>query len=418
MKRVLHVGKFYPPVAGGMERVVEAICSASAGLVENGVLVANTGRETVQEERCGVHVTRVSSSTSLGSVHIAPSFASHMRRADADLMILHEPNPWALLSYAIARPRMPLVIWYHSDVVRSRLQYGLFYAPLARFVYGRADAIVVSSPALAEHASRLSPYRDRVRVVPFGIDPCGWTLTAGGAEEAARIRKDVGAPFVLFAGRHVPYKGVDVLLRALARTSICAVIAGDGPMRQAWERLAASTGLGECVAFYGEVSQERLRALMHACTALVLPSVTRAEAFGYVQLEAMACGKPVISTDVPSGVSWVNQHERTGLVVPAGNVERLRGAIVRLMMDDGLRARLGEAGRARVHREFTHVRFRERLAALYAELSLLEPSFDAARLSDAGHLADVGHVADVGHLFRGASPIDEQTSRTEKQQAC
>jgi hypothetical protein len=157
---------------------------------------------------------------------------------------------------------------------------------------------------------------------------------------------------------------------------------------------------------------------MHACTALVLPSVTRAEAFGYVQLEAMACGKPVISTDVPSGVSWVNQHERTGLVVPAGNVERLRGAIVRLMMDDGLRARLGEAGRARVHREFTHVRFRERLAALYAELSLLEPSFDAARLSDAGHLADVGHVADVGHLFRGASPIDEQTSRTEKQQAC
>jgi len=126
----------------------------------------------------------------------------------------------------------------------------------------------------------------------------------------------------------------------------------------------------------------------------------------------------VISTDVPSGVSWVNQHERTGLVVPAGNVERLRSAIVRLMMDDGLRARFGEAGRVRVDREFTHVRFRERLASLYAELSLLEPSFDAARVSAAGHLSGVGHLADVERLVRGASPLDEQTSRTKHQQAC
>ena len=165
-------------------------------------------------------------------------------------------------------------------------------------------------------------------------------------------------------------------------------------MRQAWEATAANIGLNGCVRFCGEVSHERLRALMHACTAFVLPSITRAEAFGYVQLEAMACGKPVISTDVPSGVSWVNQHDRTGLVVPAGNPQRLRNAIVRLMMDDGLRARLGEAGRMRVEREFTHVKLRERLAALYEELSLL---------------SDAGHLSAVGHLF---------PSRTNGQQAC
>jgi glycosyltransferase involved in cell wall biosynthesis len=417
LKRVLHVGKFYPPVAGGMERVVETLCSASTGLVESRVLVANTDRQTVREERCGVQVTRVSSATAVGSVHIAPAFATHLRRAEADLMVLHEPNPWALLSYALARPRMPLAIWYHSDVVRSRLQYALFYAPLARLVYRRAAVIVVSSPALAEHADHLAPYRDRIRIVPFGIDPSRWARTDSVAEAAARIRDDVGAPFVLFAGRHVPYKGVDVLLRALAGTSISAIIAGDGPMRQAWERLAAATGLGSCVRFCGEISHERLQALMHACAALVLPSVTRAEAFGYVQLEAMACGKPVISTDVPSGVSWVNQHERTGLVVPAGDAQRLRNAIVRLMMDEGLRARLGEAGRARVDREFTHVRLRERLAALYTELSLLEPSSDVPHPSDVEHLftgaparsLDTGHLSDVG-LFRGASRGDSGES--------
>jgi len=105
----------------------------------------------------------------------------------------------------------------------------------------------------------------------------------------------------------------------------------------------------------------------------VLPSVTRAEAFGYVQLEAMAAGKPLISTDVPSGVSWVNQHERTGLVVPAGDADALRAAMARLLEDAGLRARLGAAGRARVEDEFTIGRLRDRLRLLYEEAAVLPP---------------------------------------------
>src|SRR6185437_11222105 len=95
------------------------------------------------------------------------------------------------------------------------------------------------------------------------------------------------------------------------------------------------------------------------------------EAFGYVQLEAMACAKPILSTDVPSGVSWVNQHERTGLVVPAGDAGALRAALQRLMPDDALRHRFGLAGRARVEQEFTLARLRERLRDLYGELGLL-----------------------------------------------
>jgi len=110
-----------------------------------------------------------------------------------------------------------------------------------------------------------------------------------------------------------------------------------------------------------------LRALFASCAALVLPSTTRAEAFGYVQLEAMASGKPVIATDVPSGVSWVNQHERTGLIVRAGDVASLRAALLRLMNDPALRVRLGRAGRARVEASFTMPHLRERLRAFYAE---------------------------------------------------
>jgi glycosyltransferase involved in cell wall biosynthesis len=219
----------------------------------------------------------------------------------------------------------------------------------------------VSSPALGEHASALEPYRDRLRVIPFGIDPAAWRTGLNG-----------GPPFVLFAGRHVPYKGVDVLLRALQGTGIATVIAGDGPMRGAWEALARELGVDAHVRFTGEVPDAELRRLMETCAVAVLPSVTRAEAFGYVQLEAMACAKPIVSTDVPSGVSWVNQHERTGLVVPAGDAGALRAAIQRLMADDALRHRFGLAGRARVEQEFTLARLRERLRDLYGELGLLD----------------------------------------------
>jgi rhamnosyl/mannosyltransferase len=356
-KRVLHVAKFYPPASGGMERVVQTICRASEGLVDSRVLALNEGRETIEDVVDGVPVTRVGVVLRAGSVPIAPGLERHLRRPEADLVILHEPNPWALLSYAIARPDVPLAIWYHSDVVRPRLQYSLFYAPLARTAYSRARRFIVSSPPLGDQAGALEPYRDRIRVIPFGIDATRWTPGPAASNRTP--------PFVLFVGRHVAYKGVDVLIRALHGTAIRAVVAGDGPQRAIWESLAR--GLGVDVRFTGDVSDAELRELFASCAAFVLPSISRAEAFGYVQLEAMASGKPVISTDVPSGVSWVNQHERTGLIVPAGDADALRAALGRLMDDETLRARLGRQARQRIEDEFTLAHLRERLRAFYAE---------------------------------------------------
>ena len=181
MMRVLHVGKFYPPHHGGMERVVETLCRATRGIVDNRVLVARASGPTVEEQVDGIHVTRVATIGAVGAVHMAPAFASRLRHAEADLIVLHEPNPWALLSYAIARPAAPLAIWYHSDVVRPALQYALFYAPLARTAYRRARRFVVSSPPLGAHAAPLAPYQSRVRVIPFGIDPAPWRGTDGTA---------------------------------------------------------------------------------------------------------------------------------------------------------------------------------------------------------------------------------------------
>ncbi len=367
---VLHVGKFYPPVSGGMEQVLESLCQTRVEGIESRALVFNSGRQTVHERVNGVKVTRVGTIGAAGSVPIAPAFVSALARARADAMILHEPNPWALLSFAIARPKVPLAVWFHSEVVRPRLQYALFYHPLARIVYEQARRIVVSSPLLAEHAAALAPYRDRIAVIPFGIDESRWEGTPSVRARAEAIRTDAGArPLILFAGRMVPYKGVDVLLRALAGTDAAAVLAGAGPSRAGWIALARELGIAERVRFAGEVPHDELAALYHACDLFVLPSVTRAEAFGYVQLEAMACAKPVVSTRVASGVPWVNRDGETGLTVPPGDPGALRDAIEILAGDAALRNRLGNAGRARVRSEFTMEKMRAAAAALYREVA-------------------------------------------------
>ena len=126
------------------------------------------------------------------------------------------------------------------------------------------------------------------------------------------------------------------------------MIVGDGPLRGALETTVRGLGLGDRVQFTGEVRDDERLAWLHACDALVLPSTTRQEAFGMVQLEAMLCGRPVVSTDLPTGVPWVNVHGETGLVVRAGDAASLRGALDRLVADPDLRQALG-AGRAREH---------------------------------------------------------------------
>jgi rhamnosyl/mannosyltransferase len=366
--QVVHIGKFYPPVTGGMERVLASLCEHAAPQVENRVIVCNTSRTTIREDVRGVQVTRLGILGAAGSVPVAPSLAREMGRARGDLMMIHEPNPWALLSLTVAGMRLPLAVWFHSEVVRPPLQYRLFYHPLVRRAYARAARIVVSSPLLAEEAAALAPYRERVRVVPFGIDLSQWDVTPAVRARALTIRAEAGArPLILFAGRMVPYKGVGVLLRALVGLDASAVLVGDGPSRPGWTALAAELQVTDRVRFAGEVSHDELVALYHACDIFVLPSVTRAEAFGYVQLEAMACRKPVVSTRLPSGVPWVNRHGETGLTVPPGDVDALRRTLAELVRDGALRARLGRGGRQRVEAEFTMDRMRRAAAAVYRE---------------------------------------------------
>lgn len=370
---VLHVGKYYPPAPGGMERVVQLLCEGEQPTTDSRVLVANTGARTVRERWRGVEVTRVSALASIGSVGVCPAFPLEMWRARRDVTVLHEPNPLALVADWASAQSGPLVVWFHSEVLRPQWKYRLMYRPFLRRVLRRASRIVVSSPNLAAHAAELQDFREKCVVIPFGIDTDRLARTPAIDAKVREISDRFPSPRFLFVGRLVPYKGVDVLIDAMRDVDGTALIVGDGPMRAPLEDRR-----GPRVHFLGHLSDEDVVAHLHACDVFVLPSVTRAETFGVVQLEAMACGKPVISTNLPTGVPWVNRHHETGHVVEPGDASGLAAALSELAKDGDLRRRLGAQARIRVQEQFTLERMTAASSALYREVlfesgALVEP---------------------------------------------
>lgn len=363
--RVLHVGKYYPPVPGGMERVLKLLCDRERHRVDCRVLVAHTGRRTRRDTLDGVPVTRAGTLLKVGSVALGPALSIELARSKADVTVIHEPNPVALVADAVTRRRGPLVVYFHSEVVRAQWKYATFYRPFLARVLHRASRILVASPAMRDTAVQLEGFRHKCEVVPYGIDLSALAPSPATIARAARWRHEAASPLLLFVGRLVPYKGVDVLIRALAGLDARLAVVGDGPERAALEQLARDRGLADRIRFLGAVPDDEVLALYHACDVFVLPSVTRAEAFGMVQLEAMACGKPVISTALRSGVPWVNQHGTSGLVVAPGDAAALAGAIRELLGDEGMRRALGAGARRRVEHEFTAERMAARTVEIY-----------------------------------------------------
>jgi rhamnosyl/mannosyltransferase len=364
---VLHAGKYYPPIRGGMETVLEHLCVDTAARWNVGVVVANDRLKTVVESQNGVAVVRSATVGRLASVSLAPTLPFHLWRRRSDCLILHEPNPLAGIALFLHTPARHLVIWHHSDLVRPWWA-DLVYGRIQRALYRRASCVIVSSPALALHSAAVQ-HAHQVEVIPFGIDFDKYAYADASSQVRAReIRARYCQPIILFVGRLVYYKGVEILLDAMTQCPGMLLIVGDGPLQGQLQAGVARRGLSGRVDFLGRVTDGDLTDYYRAADLFVLPSTHKTEAFGLTQVEAMACGVPVISTDLPTGVPWVNQHGVTGLVVPPGDSAALAAGISRLAADPVLREKMGAAGRDRVMGEFSRDRMVNRFAALVERL--------------------------------------------------
>jgi len=346
--RVLHIGKFYPPYKGGMETHIQDVCRALSPFADVSVLVSNTAGETIHEFDGVIPVRRVGSWATIASAPISPAMVSAIRSTPADIVHLHCPNPTAVLAFLASGHRAKVVLTYQSDIVRQRiLRYA--YEPLFNHLASRADAIVCLSPNYIESSATLKFFRDKCHVIPHGIDPHRFSNV--GHDQVTRVREQYGNRIVLAVGRLVYYKGFEYLIRALAGVDANLIIIGTGPLRSHLEQVARNCGSLERVHLLGEV--EDVIPYYHAARVFALPSVARSEAFGIVQLEAMACGTPVVNTSLDSGVPFVSLNGVSGLTVPPCDATALRDAIGSILDNPGLHTRFADGARQRVQQHFT-----------------------------------------------------------------
>lgn len=365
--RVVQIGKYSREYAGGVERAFFALSERLAREVEVEAVVC-AARGPGRVERGESLACRVLPRWfSLASAPIYPALIPFLKGLkDCDVVQISYQNPMAALAYLAARPRGKLVVWYHHDVVRHRA-LGALIEPLLSGVLRRADAIVATSEAYARGSAALRPFASKVRVIPLGIDP-GPLEDEREAAAAGAVRERYGSPLVLFVGRLVYYKGLPYLIEAMKGLDANLLIVGDGPMEADLRARARELGGASRVHFLKVPAAEPLGRYFHACDLLALPSTERTEAFGLVLLEAMACAKPVVATELGTGTSFVCRDGETGRVVPPRDAAALRAAMAGLLSDPAASSRMGEAGRRRLRAVFTARAMAESFLALYREL--------------------------------------------------
>jgi glycosyltransferase involved in cell wall biosynthesis len=367
--RVIQVGKFFYPYMGGIENHLYVIARELRDAVEMEVLVSNTAPRTVREWVDGVSVTRCASLGTFASTPLSPGMPLELSRRAYDVVHLHMPNPMAAASYLASYKRKPhrLIVTHHGDVVRQR-RLNALYGPVVDRLLARADVVLATSQNVLDVSPVLVPVKHKCRILPYGIDLDAFVRTPELEAEARELRaRHGGRPVLLAVGRLIYYKGFEYAIRALALVpGADLVIVGDGPLRGELEQLARSLGVAERVTFTGDVHNHKMPPYFHASDIYLLPSVAVSEAFGIVQIEAMASSIPVINTSLKSGVPSVSRDGESGFTVEPANTEALAQAIQRLLGDTELRRRFGAEGRARAEREFSKQTLKRRLLEIYA----------------------------------------------------
>ena len=370
MIKVLHFFKtYFPDSMGGIEQVIYQLAEGcAAGGVQSEVLYLSA-RGAARDERVGHHISHRAKL----DLHVASTGFSLSAMGDfkelakrADIIHYHFPWPFMDLVHFATRTGKPSVVSYHSDIIKQKTLLKL-YQPLMNRFLGSMDRIVVSSPDYAASSPVLQNFTDTLSVIPFGLDPA--TYPVPSAERLAHWRARFAGKFFLFVGALRYYKGLNFLLDAAKATGLPVVILGGGHLEAELKAYAEQLQVGN-VHFLGGLPDEDKAALLTLCHAFVFPSHLRSESFGISLLEAAMYGKPMISCDIGSGMSYINLAGQTGLEIPPRDAQALAGAMQTLWNDEAMASAMGAAATQRFEQVFTAQGMADSYVQLYRDVLL------------------------------------------------
>jgi len=368
--RVLHSYKVYrPEVDGGIPFVIATLTRPDADGGEDRILVARLKGRSKRYAVDGVPVEAVASFGTLFSTPLAPSFPFALRHAarSCDIVVHHAPFPLADLALATLPADVPLIVYWHADIVGFPVLKKLL-APVIVRTLRRADRIIVADRTTIAGSALLRPFADKCAVVPYGIDVDQFAVLSDLEQASAQALRAQSPRMILAIGRLVPYKGFGVLLESLKDLDAEAVIIGEGPLESELRTKAADLGIAGRVRFAGRLSSSEMKAHLHAARVLAFPSVTTAEAFGIVQLEAMAAGLPIVNTSLGTAVPYIARHDHEALTVTPDQPRPLADALRRILDEPALAERLGRSGQSRARAEYSQQTFVSRVRSLYSDI--------------------------------------------------
>lgn len=367
---ILQLGKFYP-IRGGVEKVMyDLVMGLSERKVRCDMLCASTENYPSGAIELNVYgsIFVVPTKYKLAATMLAPAMITKLRRIARyyDIIHVHHPDPMACLALFLSGYKGKVVLHWHSDILKQRALLKL-YAPLQNWLIKRADVIVGTTPVYVTESPFLQRVQHKIDYIPIGCLP-----VHAATEKIVTIKERYQGKHVIFSlGRLVDYKGYEYLIRAAQYldNSFQIIIGGKGPLQESLRALMVELVVEDKVTLLGFLPDEDVPAYYAVADVFCLSSIWKTEAFAIVQIEAMSCGKPIVSTHIPgSGVSWVNEDGVSGLVVERENPEALAQACIKICKDSVLKQRLSEGSRKRYEEYFTRDKMVEKSLELYKGL--------------------------------------------------
>ncbi len=372
--RVLHVYKtYFPDSMGGIEQVLLQLTTGlTARGVENRILVLSYNANPAILVRPEAEIHRYPITAQLASNPISwQAMRDYGAQLDwADVVHYQFPWPFADLMHLMHRVHKPSVATYQSDIVRQKRLMQLYRPMMDRFL-DSVDRVVATSPDYLGTSSVLSRLRRQPMVIPNGLDESSCPPAPSSLLD--HWRGELGEGFFLFVGVLRYYKGLETLVQAAAKVPALVVIAGDGPEQERLRRMVERAELRN-IRFLGHVTNEDKAALLQLSRAFVFPSHLRSEAFGMSLIEAAMYARPMISCEIGSGTSYINQDGETGLVVPPEAPDALAQAMMQMMEQPEKAVRMGQVARARYEKLFTGEQMACAYHAVYQQLLANCPS--------------------------------------------
>lgn len=367
--RILQLGKAYPPAnLGGVEVVIQLL---TEGLNKHGVYCDALGVNDEKEYRTefslyGGKIYRTRLIIKLFSTLLSFQLITCLwrLRSKYDIIHLHSPDPMAALALFLVRPKVKLVVHWHSDILKQKFLL-IFFKPILKWILNRANLILATSPNYVQGSELLMEYYSKVKILPIGID-----VSVSNSERLS-LQEYQDKKIIFSLGRLAYYKGYEYLVESALNLpdEYIILIAGHGPEYNKLNKLILDNNLSRKVKLLGKVNDYTKNRLFSSCFLFALSSIYKTEAYAIVQVEALAFGKPIVSTRIPgSGVDWVNKHEVSGLTVPIRDSKALADAIKRIGGNSQLHEEYSSNALKRYNDKFTQDKMITELINYYSEL--------------------------------------------------